>query len=224
MQYRPFWERIFFLAVVLHFIFLIGVFAYEKFSLPQTEKVDDIEELEWVEVEVDSGEEIAESEPEIPNVAEIFPEIEIPPIEIPPPPEPAVTEPPPPETKAVATNSGENTDDSQKAKSDEDKRGKLIVLTKVFPKDVVPTLISSGAINERPILNSGKIVIAITIDIKGKVKNIEIRRGGGTDEHGNLINLVSEAAAAGWTFEPYQDEDGNIKEMKTQIEFKPEDF
>ena len=209
---------------MLHFIFFVGLFACGKFSLSQTEKADEVEELEWIEVEVSDGEEIAESEPEIPEVAETFPEIQMPPIEIPQTPEPAVTEPPPPETKTVATNSGENADNSHKAKSDEDTRGKLIVLTKVFPKDVVQTLINSGLIKERPILNSGKVVIAITIDLTGKVQNIEIRRGGGTDERGNLINIVSEAAAAGWTFEPYKDEDGNIKEMKTQIEFKPEDF
>ena len=224
MQYRPFWERIFFLAVMLHFIFFVGLYACGKFSLPHAEKIDEVEELEWIEVEVDSGEEIAEAEMEIPDVAETFPEINFPPIEIPETPEPAVTEPPPLETKTVATNSSEKTDTAPKAKTEDDKRGKLIVLTKVFPKDVVQTLINSGLIKERPILNSGKVVIAITIDTKGKVHNIEIRRGGGTDEHGNLINIVSEAAAAGWTFEPYQDDEGNIKEMKTQIEFKPEDF
>ena len=28
----------------------------------------------------------------------------------------------------------------------------------------------------------------------------------------------------GWIFAPFIDEDGNPKEIKTQIEFKPEDF
>ena len=178
MQYRPFWERIFFLAVILHFIFFVGLFACGKFSFLHTEKVDEVEELEWIEVEVDDGEKISEVEPEIPDVAETFPEIEMPPIEIPQTPEPAVTEPPPPETKpAENKNSGEKTDTAPKAKTEDDKRGKLIVLTKVFPKDVVQTLINSGLIKERPILNSGKVVIAITIDTKGKVHNIEIRRG-----------------------------------------------
>ena len=217
MQYRPFWEKNFFLAVMLHFIFFAGLFACGKILLPQTEKAPEIEELEWIEVEVDSGEEIAEVEPEIPEASETFPEIEMSPIEIP--------ETLEPEIKPVENkNFVEPQNNSKKTESVENPRDKLKVVTKVFPKDVVQTLINSGLINERPILNSGKLVIAITIDMKGRVQNIEIRRGGGTNERENLINIVSEAAAAGWTFEPYQDEDGNIKEMKTQIEFNPEDF
>jgi len=202
---------------MLHFIFFVGLFACGKFSSPKTEKASEIEELEWIEVEVDDGEEIAESEPEIPDVVETFPEINFPPIEI--------SKTPKPEIKPVENkNFVEPQNNSKKIETAEDSRDKLKVITKVFPKDVVQTLINSGLIKERPILNSGKVVIAITIDIKGRVQNIEIRRGGGTDERGNLINIVSEAAAAGWTFEPYKDEDDNIKEMKTQIEFKPEDF
>ena len=77
MQYKPFWERIFFLAVILHFIFFAGLFACGKFSLPKTEKVDEIEELEWIEVEVSDDEKISEVEPEIPEVTKTFPEIKI---------------------------------------------------------------------------------------------------------------------------------------------------
>ena len=176
MQYRPFWERIFFLAVILHFIFFAGIFACGKFSFPQTEKIDEIEELEWIEVEVDSGEEIAEAEMEIPDVAETFPEINFPPIEIPQTPEPEIK---PVENKKFV----EPQNTSKKIEPAKDPRDKLKVVTKVFPKDVVQTLINSSLIKERPILNSGKVVIAITIDIKGRVQNIEIRQGGG-----NLIS------------------------------------
>ena len=213
MQYRPFWKRIFFLAVILHFIFFAVIFACGKFSsLLQTEKVDEVEELEWIEVEVSDDENISENEITIPEVAETFPEIEMPPLEI-----PKISEP---EIKSVENkNFVEPQNTSNKTETAEDPRDKLKVVTKVFPKDVVQTLINSGLIKERPILNSGKVVIAITIDIKGRVQNIEIRQGGE-----NLINIVSEAAAAGWTFEPYRDNDGNLQEIKTQIEFQPEDF
>ena len=105
-----------------------------------------------------------------------------------------------------------------------DSPSQLKAVVKVYPKDLIDQLVASGAVTERTTINGGKIVLAVTIGVDGKVKKAEIRRGGGNDERGTMINLVSEIAASSWIFEPYLDDDGKPKEMKTQIEFKPEDF
>ena len=227
MQYRPYWTRIFFLAALLHFILIavISILTGGIFSAPPEE--NELEELEWVEVEMDESLAMNDVVQEVPEVEETFSKIELPPI-----PEPTLTEPkietPPVETPPQPQQT-EKSAESEK-KSDADKpaddnlANKLKVLTKVFPKDIFESLIAAGIIKERPFLRSGKVVIAITVDIKGKVASVEIRRGGGKDENGNAVNIISEEAAFGWTFEPYRDAEGNLKEIKTQIEFNPEDF
>ena len=233
MQYKPYWQRIFFLAILLHFIALSVILFFGTGIFPKPPENSDVEELEWVEVEIAETNSIDNSEVEIPEVTETFPEIEFPKIEMPPTPEPVVEETPPPEktvdtptksdTKSDKTET-ESEGETEKTDSAEDLANKLKVLTKVFPKDIFAVLISNGTIKERPILNGGKIVLAIIVDVNGRVKGVEIRRGGGNDEHGNLINIISEAAALQWTFEPFRDSEGNLQEIKTQIEFNPGDF
>lgn len=241
MQYQPHWRITILASIIFHVVILFAVSSAWS-NMKAEPKEQEVQETEWVDVEV------AEKSPaveEVTPVEEILPEdsppaFEFPPIEIPPIPEPVVKEEPPPEPVKPPVEQpkppveqpkpeenkppAEKNKPSEEEKPDDDSKGKLKVLTKVFPKDVVNQLIESGIVKERPILNGGKIVLAITIGTNGKIKTIEIRRGGGNDERGNIINLVSEAAASGWVFEPFVDEEGNPKEMKTQIEFKPEDF
>ena len=229
MRYRPDWRKIIFLAVLLH---VVVVSAYALiFSTPtkEIENEEDIQEIEWVESEFEESSAVDEVE----QVAENSIPIEFPPIELPPLPEPTIEEKPEPpkpvetpaEPKKTSESSSETkTEGEEKNDSDEDSRGKIKVLVKVYPKDIFEQLISAGILKERPILKSGKIVIAITIGLDGRAGNIEIRRGGGMDEMGNMIDIVSEAAASAWIFAPFKDEEGNAKIIKTQIEFKPEDF
>lgn len=229
MRYRPDWRKIIFLAVLFHVV-VISAYAL-IFSTPtkEIENEEDIQEIEWVESEIEENSAVDEVE----QVAENSIPIEFPPIELPPLPEPTIEEKPEPpkpvetpaETKKTSESSSETkTEGEEKTDSDEDSRGKIKVLVKVYPKDIFEQLISVGILKERPILKSGKIVIAITIGLDGRAGNIEIRRGGGMDEMGNMIDIVSEAAASAWIFAPFKDEEGNAKIIKTQIEFKPEDF
>ena len=221
-RYRPYWLRIIFVAAFFHILLLSACAVI--YTLPIADiPAEDLQEIEWVEVDFNDSPQVEDLESEIPEVAEVFPDIEFPPIEIPQPPEPAVTESEPPQVESPKPVAAESKAEGEK-KSDEDDRGKIKVLTKVFPKDVVGQLIAAGILKERPVLKSGKIVIAITVGLDGKMHSIEFRRGGGNDERGNMINIVAEAAASGWIFAPFIDEDGNPKEIKTQIEFKPEDF
>ena len=228
IKYRPYWQRIIFLAALLNFVvvFAISLSWTNKADEPQAEE---LQEVEWVE-EIPDDSTRAESA-EIPESVETFPEIKFPPIEIPAPPEPTLTEPTPPpaeipQEKKFATENKpvENKTGGEKEKPADDSVGKLKVLSKVLPRDIVAELMSSGTISEGRALKAGKVVLAVTIGTDGKIKNVEIRRGGGSDENGNSINILSETAAMRWIFEPFKDTDGNTKEIKTQIEFKPEDF
>ena len=230
MRYRPDWRKIIFLAVLFH---VVVISAYALIFSTPTKEIDneeDLQEIEWVESEIDESSAVDEVE----QVAENSTPIEFPPIELPPLPEPTIeeklepskpVETPAEETKKTSESSSETkTEGEEKSDSDENSRGKIKVLVKVYPKDIFGQLISAGILKERPILKSGKIVIAITIGLDGRAGNIEIRRGGGMDEMGNMLDIVSDAAASAWIFAPFKDEEGNAKIIKTQIEFKPEDF
>lgn len=222
VRYRPYWQRIIFLAVLINFIAVFAISSSRTNTKvePQTEE---LQEVEWVEEIPDDSTRVESAE--IPEPVETFPEIKFPPIEIPALPEPTLTEttPPPVETPQKKNPTTENKPVENKKPVD-DSVGKLKVLSKVLPRDIVAELMSSGTISEGRALKSGKVVLAVTIGTDGKVKDVEIRRGGGNDENGNLINILSEAAAMRWIFEPFKDTDGQAKEIKTQIEFKPEDF
>lgn len=224
-RYRPYWERIIFLALLFHIIIVSAISA--SWKMPAVDLEDELQEIEWYEEPAESSE-IAQ---EVSAPAEIFPEIDFPPIEIPKIPEPTLIEPEPQlveakteVTAATESKPAETKAEGEKEKSDDDSTGKLKVISKVLPRDIVAELVSSGVIAGGRALKAGKVVLAVTIGTEGKITNVEIRRGGGNDENGNLINILSEAAAIRWIFEPFKDENGKAKEIKTQIEFKPEDF
>ena len=221
MNYRPRWERILFLAMVFNVVVMLAISSNWLAPEEKVEEPDDLQEISWVDVP--AAEAAVIPEPAIQTFPEIkLPTIEIPKIEVPALPEPIPIEKPVAQPEEISQPA--ETKPVEPATPPPEMHGVLKVLVKVYPKDLIDQLIASGAVNERTSINSGKIVLAVTIGVDGKVKNVEIRRGGGTDERGNIINLVSEVAASSWIFEPYLDEDGNPKEMKTQIEFKPEDF
>lgn len=218
MRYRPFWLRILFLAIILH-VGVISAFYFFKSSPAQVEEKN-LQEIEWVEVENNSAEEIAQ---DLSQPAENFPEIEFFPIEIPATPEPTLQEPIKP-VESPKTAQVEKKSEVEEKISDNDSADKLKVLSKVLPRDILEELISTGAISERRELQGEKIILAVTVGVDGKVKAVEFRRGGNMNENGNLINILAEAAAARWIFEPFKNSDGEAIEMKTQIEFGAEDF
>ena len=242
MHYKPRWRRIILASVVLHLILLAVISMFWSGQTQQPEE-DKVEEIEWVDVDVaDNSAPAEEKTPiETPKV-ESVPEFEFPPIELPPIPEPVYTEPPPPpplptvertpppEIKPDIRETMEDKvskkieDELGKEKTYDDPAKKIKVISKVYPRDIVNELIEAGFIKTKGTLKAGKTVVAVTIGTDGRVKNAEIRRGGGNDENGNTINVLIEAAASRWVFEPFIDNDGNMKEIKTQIEFKPEDF
>ena len=220
MRYRPDWRKIIFLAVLFQVAF-VSAMSLNFSTAEKVEVEEDLQEIEWIENEV--AEDSA-----VEQVAENFQPIEFPQIpELPSVPETVIEkfEPPKPaEVEKPVEKPAEDKKSAEEKSKTEDTRGKIVVLMKVYPKDIFEQLMAAGILKERPVLKSGKIVVAISVGFDGKMKNVEIRRGGGTDEMGNLINIVSEAAASAWVFAPYVDEDGNPTEIKTQIEFKPEDF
>lgn len=225
MYYRPRWERILFLAAIFNVIAVFVVTANWFEDTPEVEEEPELQEISWVEAP--ASESATVPQPEIQTFPEInLPNIELPKIEVPPLPEPAPVEKPVESPKEVAqeVEKPAETNSAEPAPPQPEMHGVLKVIVKVYPKDLIDQLIASGVIKERTAISSGKIVLAVTIGVDGKVKKAEIRRGGGNDERGNIINLLSEAAAGGWIFEPYLDENGKPQEMKTQIEFKPEDF
>ena len=230
MKYRPYWQRILFLAIIFNVIlFLGGSSIFSNAEIKETPP-ENLQEIEWIETEETAT---VSQNLNVP-ATETFSVFEIPPLEIqrtefeplpelnlnptpPPLPQPVekISEPEPenkpePETKT----------EPPEEKSEENSAPKLKVIAKVFPKDLIEQLTASGAIREKIRLNAEKIVLSATITTEGKVRNAEILSGG----DGALVDLVSKTAVQSWIFEPYLDADGNPQELNTQIEFTPEDF
>lgn len=217
MKYRPYWQRILFLAVVLNLIFLLS--SSSIFFASETEETppEDLPEIAWIDTEIA---EIPTDSPQLPTV-ETFPEIVLPPLEIPhtefePLPELKVEPQELPQPVEVETPPVEEVEE----KAEEKPEDKLKAIAKIYPKDIIPQFVQSGVIRGNLTLAEDKIVLAVTITVEGKVRNVEIISGGDK----GLIDIVAKTAAGSWRFEPYLDADGNPQELKTQIEFTPEDF
>lgn len=216
MKYRPYWRRILFLAVMLNAVlWLVGAKFLEVEEVPPPE---DLLEIEWYE----PAETVAvETTPEV--AAEIFPEVVMPPLEIPHTvfePLPELPTQPPPEIPPEVQPEEIPREEIQSAEKPSDPADKLKVIVKVYPKDIIPQLVQSGIAEENLKLKSGKVILAATITVEGKVREVEIVSGGDN----GLIDLVAKNAAGGWIFEPYLDAEGNPQPLRTQIEFTPEDF
>ncbi len=229
MKYRPYWRRILLIAVIINCGLL---FAFSSiWALPKNESApfDNLQEIEWIDAETQETVAVNQDS-EIPDVAQIFPTIEMPPLEIPqiefPPPPEIPTAPPVlpknPEPQEIKSET-ENVKPPENKPVDEEKN-KIKARVKVFPKDLMQQFIDSGIIPEKIIPNVDKIVLALTIGVDGKTKDIKILRGAPNDGLGNLINLISRSAASAWVFEPFLDAEGKPTEIKTEIEFTPEDF
>ncbi len=244
MGYSPHWFKTLILATFLN---LLAVECSSIFWTP-TEKIDEEKEpevVEWVDVAPEEIPAVIE-EPASVTVPETsaesfeFQPLVMPPIEIPqyvpeplpeiePKPEVKPEIEPTPEVKPETPNIEEKTETDEKTdekveETEETPRKTIKVISKVYPKDVIDELLAEGAIKEVQKLNSGKVIIQVLIGIDGKVKKTEIKRGGGYDERGNIINTIIEVAASRWIFEPYLDEENKAREMPTQIEFSPTDF
>ena len=221
MNYKPHWLKIIFLAAIFNFLIILAILS--TFQIPKTnDENKDLINLSWVDVPAVEVAEVSTSE-SVQTFPEIYlPPLEVPKIELPSPPKPIEIEKPVESPKEIETSAESTPPTENKA---DDLSNNLVAIVKVYPKDLIEQLVASGAVKEKIVLEAEqKIILAITIGIDGKVKNAEIIEGGGNDERGKIINFVSQVAAASWIFEPYLDKDGNPIELKTQIEFKPEDF
>ena len=221
MKYRPYWQRILFLAALFNFVLFFA--SAEIFTTPeiQTAPPDNLQEIEWVET---SSAEPAEFSQEI-STAETFPEIVLPPLEIQhtvfePLPKLDLNPPPPPLPQPVETENVEEKIEPPPIKKSEKPEDKLKVIVKVFPKDLIDQLIFGGVSKDKITWHGEKIILSATITVEGKVRNAEIISGAA----GGIIDTLAITAAQSWIFEPYLDENGVAQELKTQIEFSQEDF
>ena len=221
MKYRPYWQRILFLAGLVNLIFLFA--SASIFSMPEIKNSppEDLLEIEWIETEETISNESASQV----SAAETFPEIVLPPLEIshtifeplpklevaPPKEIPKVEEVKPPESEKI---------EQPAEKKSDNPLDKLKVIVKVYPKDIIPQFIQSGVAEENLKLKGEKISLSATITVEGKVRAVEIISGGDN----GLLDRAVKNAAGGWIFGPYLDENGNPQELKTQIEFTQEDF
>lgn len=239
MRYRPFWRRIIILAAVVNLVLLVAFSSILEVPAPKVAPSENLQEIAWVDLNAESD---ISTETVTPTpAAEKFQPFEMPPLEIQHtdfPPLPTLEVEPPkipkieetkPEVKPEPENKPpENKTETEnkpaEVKKNSNPADSLVAIVKVYPKDLMEQIIATGAIKEKVTLNVEKVVLAVTITTEGKVRNVEIRQGGGNDERGQLINFVASTAAQSWIFEPYLDADGNPQELKTQIEFKPEDF
>lgn len=227
MKYKPNWLKIIFLAVIFNFFVFSALASF--FLVQNINQPENLIELSWVDVQ---NVKISNSPP--PELINSFPEINLPPLEI-----PKIALPALPELKNFENSPEffnpptENISDeiSQKIfdspaenNSDENSQKNLIAIVKIYPKDLIDQLVAGGAVNEKIVPDNKKIILSITVGVDGKVKNAEIIEGGGNDERGKILNFVSQVAASSWIFEPFLDENGHPIEFKTQIEFFPEDF
>ena len=223
LKYKPRWLRILFLAIFLHGVLLVAV--AENFLLPKTadESSEDLLAVQWVDDEISDAAPPPTSQA---SADSTFQAIELPPLEVPqiefPPVPKTVTPLPfaqlPPEKSEPPSNPAPDENSAT------DEKNKLKARVKVFPKELITQLVESGAMPERISLNVDKVILSLTIGTDGKTKNIEILQGGGNDVQGNLINLMARSAASAWVFEPFLNSAGQPIEIKTELEFLPEDF
>lgn len=225
MKYRPHWQRIFFLAVILNCILFFS--GYKIFSSPIIKQTppEDLPEIEWIEVETTSN---ISPNLEMPP-SEIFPEIVMPELEIPhtefePLPQINVEPSTKPVEKSPETKSETKTEVPEKKpqeKKVEDPASKLKVISKIYPKNLIEEFLKLGISEEDIKHNKQKITVSVTIGFDGKVKPESAKIIVGTANP--TINFLAVTAASSWIFEPYLDPEGNPQELKTQIEFNPED-
>lgn len=225
MKYHPYWQRIFFLAIIFNLILFLG--GASNFSAGEIKEIpiEDLPEIEWIETENTVPNESAPAT----SAVETFPEIILPPLEIP----HTVFEPlpkldlnPPPvkiENKIPENPPEEKIEPPPNDEKISDPAEKLKVIAKVYPKDIIEQFTASGAIKNKITLNEEKIILSVTITKEGKVRNAEIISGG-TNDPSDMISLIAKTAVQSWIFEPYLDENGNPQELKTQIEFSQKDF
>lgn len=233
MDYRPRWERIIFISAVFNLAVMFVLIS--SWSFPKTEMPhENLQMVEWTDSVSDEVPTIQQDD------VQTFPEITLPPFEMPqfehiPPPtpmeiekpieqplqeiSPAESEKPVEVEKPIETEKPVETE-----KPEKNSQNKLIAIVKVYPRDLTEQFLASGVVKEKITLNEEKIVVAVTIGVDGKVKNAAIVSGVGDDERGKIINFVSQTAASSWIFEPYLDDDGNPTELQTQIEFTADDF
>ena len=213
MEYKPHWARIILIAAVFNFV-LISALSSSVVLPAQKVEESDLQEISWVEVSTVEPSTLPTEQ------IETFPEINFSPIEI-----PKIEVPKLPEPVAVEKNvePPKETPPPAETKPSEKPENKLKAIVKVYPKDLIEQLTASGAVKEKISVDE-KIILSITIGIDGKVKKSELISNVADDDRGNIIKFVSEIAASSWIFEPYTDENGKPSEMKTQIEFTPEDF
>ena len=239
MQYLPYWRKTIIAVIMLH---LLVMFAFSMIldSPIKKQEEEPIEAVEWVDADVleESADIVEEQQSEISQNDETVPVSEFPPLTIPPfpeiptyieptPPPPTVESQPKPEIKPqiIAKNDiEENLGKEKTDKDNDDSHKKVKVISKVYPKDIMNELLEARIISRPEKIQSGTVLVQVVIGVDGRVKKAEIKRGGGYDERGNIINTLIEMAASKWVFEPYLDENNQPKEMPTQIEFKPEDF
>ena len=237
MQYLSHWRSTIIAAVLFHVVLLSAVSSLWDFSTDkQDDEILEAEAVEWVEDDTtENTPDTVEQQPEeVSQVSEVVPEFEFPPLIIPqipeiptyvrptPPPPPLIVETPPAATtdNTAEKFSGEKTEDKPVV----DTVKKVKVISKVYPKDVTEELLATGVISRAEKIRRGTVLVRVIIGTDGRVKKTEIKRGGGYDERGNIINALIETAASRWVFEPYLDDDNKPREMPTQIEFKPTDF
>ena len=235
MDYRPRWERIILIAAVFNLAVMFALTS--SLSLPKTETVrENLQIVQWTDSAADAVPAALQED------VQTFPEIKLPPLEIPkfepiPPPESVEVEKvetpiePPKETASSAESKPaesekpvENEKPTEPKPQEKNSQSKLIAIVKVYPRDLTEQFLASGVVKEKITLNDEKIIVAVTIGVDGKVKSAEIVSGVGDDERGRIINFVSQTAASSWIFEPYLDEDGNPVELQTQLEFTAADF
>lgn len=210
--------RIFFLAAVFNAVLVFASAAV--FTVPALKQTppENLIELEWIE----TADTVA-AEPAPAPATETFAEIFLPPLEIPhtvfePLPEIKI-EPPKKIPKVEEVKPAEKVPETETPP--ENPADKLKVIVKVYPKDITPQLIKSGVAEENFKLKGERIVLAATITVEGKVREVEILSGG---DNGGWLDLAAKNAAGGWIFEPYLDAEGTPQPLRTQIEFTPEDF
>lgn len=227
MKYRPYWLRIFFLAIFFNAILFFG--ESKIFSATEIKEIplEDLQEIEWIETaETLSNESVPQS-----SAVEIFPEIVLPPLEI----QHTIFEPlpkleiePPKEIPKVEEVKPAEPEKVEKPpekipEKNENPADKLKVIVKVLPKEIIEQFTASGVVRNKITLSGEKIILSVTITKEGKVRNAEIISGG-TNDPSDIISVIAKTAAQSWIFEPYLDENGNAQDLKTQIEFSQEDF
>ncbi|MBQ9479333.1 MAG: TonB family protein [Selenomonadaceae bacterium] len=232
--YSTYWRTTIFAAIALHLLAGLGI-AYVLPHLIPEPTLEIVQEMDWIDVDLNEPEPVVLDEQAIPldepsEPEEVYSEFDFPPLVIPDIPiEPTVSEPPPPPPKPLEPPKVEPPPAPPQSKPTVVKDdAEVVKQLEKNPESEVVVAKGKQLLGEPPItLNEyyppegsglnykGYVSVAATIGKDGLVKRTKIMRTSGR----MMVDNIAMSAAQKWTFKPALDQEGKPMECDKIITF-----